>query len=260
MNLIIITCPRLAKARLSKQVAQVNEAITVGLISDIHVICMNDSDARSLTKIPYKPEEWGNDIGKGWQFFKANIINQLKKNEIDVKASNSLTYSLNSNACFPERTLTESEHSIALRHMLALEAIAAAKSPCIVLEDDALVQDQLLFHELLKLLRASMKDRLFYDLADGYIPLDAKSSKFYLNGRFQYCSKPVAVTRTLMAYAMTPRTASLLFSSLTHYSLPIDMQFQVILNSLCVPGLSLVNTPFVHGSKSNAMASAIKQH
>jgi hypothetical protein len=259
MNLIIVTCPKLANARLLKQISQLNEAISVGLLSNIHIICMDDSEARDLINIPYKPDKWENDIADGWLFFKDNIAVILNQGISCLNAYSKALESLTPSSCFPKRKLTESEHSVALRHMLAIEMIAHSKSPCIVLEDDAVVENKLVFLELLKALRESIKPRVFYDLTDGYVPLNLKYAKFYHVGNLQYCPKPIAATRTLMAYAMSPETAQLLFNSLTHYSLPIDMQFQVFLKHLSLPGLSLVNTPFMHGSKNNAMASAVLQ-
>jgi hypothetical protein len=218
---------------------------------------MDDLEAKSLVKAKYKPEEWNNDIAEGWESFRNNMIIQMDHDSVDA---NKLIQTLTANVCFPKRELTESEHSVALRHILAIEAIAHGKFPCIVLEDDAMVQDELLFFELLKSLCTSTRPRIFYDLADGYIPLAADTSQFHQIGRLQFCPKPVGITRTLMAYAMSPETAKLLLNSIKHYSLPIDMQFQVLLNRLCLPGLSLINSPFVHGSKTKAMVSSIRQH
>jgi hypothetical protein len=256
MNIIIITCPNLALDRLSTQIAQMSPAVAAGLISKLHIICMDDSEARRRVNTPYMPEKWSIDIAIGWENFRGNIIAQFEPN--DTSRVNYLQ-TLTSGACFPSRTLTSSEHSVALRHILAIETIARANSPCIVIEDDALVRDESLFHELLQGFRTFCKNRIFYDLTDGYIPTAKSTFKALQIGRLRYCPRPVAATRTLMAYAMSPYTAKILFNSLTHYSLPIDMQIQVLLSRLYLPGLLLANSPFVHGSKTDAMSSSVRQ-
>lgn len=256
MNLIIITCPQLAADRLSTQITQINPAIAAGYISRLEIICMDDTEARYLANTSYRPERWVNDIATGWDLFKYNIISNLQGG--DSGLGNRLE-ALTSDICFPSRLLTQSEHSVALRHILAIEAIARASSPCIVLEDDALVCDKLLFHELLRSFDQCSRSRVFFDLADDYIPIRMAAHKPLKIGKLRYCMKPTAITRTLMAYAMFPETAGLLLKSLTHYSLPIDMQLQVLLCKLCLPGLSLINSPFRHGSKTNAMPSSVRQ-
>lgn len=217
---------------------------------------MDDTEARSLANTGYHPERWDDDIAAGWPLFKQNIIAQSQNFGSDLESH---LEALTSDICFPSRLLTQSEHSVALRHILAIEAISRSSSPCIVLEDDALVCDKLLFHELLQSFRQCSRTRVFFDLADDYIPIRIATSKPLEIGKLRYCMKPTAITRTLMAYAMFPEAASLLLRSLTHYSLPIDMQLQVLLCKLCFPGLSLINSPFRHGSKTNAMPSSVRQ-
>jgi len=256
MNLIIVTCPRLASDRLLRQVAEINSAIGQGLITCLQIICMDDVEAQRLVTIRYCPERWSSDIAIGWEFFKKNIISFSQNGDQSPK---SLIDVLSSSLCFPSRPLTPSEHSIALRHILAIEAIARADCPCIVLEDDALVANNTLFHELITSFRNYSRSRMFYDLADQYIPDSLTNSRLLQVGSLQYTARSTAITRTLMAYAMLPHTADLLLNSLTHYSLPIDMQLQVVLCKLGIPGLSLRNSPFRHGSKTNAMPSSVRQ-
>lgn len=256
MNLIIVTCPQLVSERLPSQIVQMNGAMTAGLISSIHIICMNDIKARSLVKVEYKYNNWSTDIAAGWETFKQNIIAQLKTTDACV---NDYRYVLSADYCFPGRELTQSEHSVALRHIIAIEIIASSNSPCLVLEDDALVDDDKLLYCLLHNLSQHCKNRVFYDLSDGYIPIDMASSKLCRVDRLEYAVRPIAVTRTLMAYAMSPPTAKLLMNSLVHYSLPIDMQLQSLLYQLCLPGMSLINTPFRHGSKAGFLTSSVQQ-
>ena len=256
MNLVIVTCPQLATDRLSRQVAQINSAIAAGFITGLQIICMDDSKARRLVSTCYRPEKWASDITIGWELFRHNIIAQSQNFD---SSEDSHLDALTSDVCFPPRLLTPSEHSIALRHILAIEAIAHANSPCIVLEDDALVCDELLFLDLVQGFCNYSRTRLFYDLSDGYIPIGMARSKPIQIGRLQYCVRPTAITRTLMAYAMFPETAGLLLNALCYYSLPIDMQLQVLLCRHCIPGLSLINSPFMHGSKNGATPSSVRQ-
>jgi hypothetical protein len=256
MNIIIITCPQLANQRLSVLIAQMKAAVTLGHISSMQIICMDDAESRRLVNARYCPERWASDIASGWEFFKDNIIAQAHKR--DPNGIEKL-YKLPPDVCFPSRNLTKSEHSVARRHIFAIQTIACANSPYIVLEDDALVFDELLFHELLKSFRDFPKKRVFFDLADNYISIPKEKVKLFKVGKLLYCKKSTAVTRTLLAYAIYPETAGILFSNLIYYSLPIDMQLQVLFQKLCIPGLSLTNSPFSHGSKTNAMPSSINQ-
>jgi GR25 family glycosyltransferase involved in LPS biosynthesis len=239
-----------------KQINQMTSAIAAGLVSEIYVVCMDDAESRRQVTTEYRSSEWANDIAAGWEIFKRNIVANLSTNDCTRESSQR---KLTPGACFPCRQLSQSEHSVALRHIYALETIAKAKSPCLVLEDDAIVRDEELLHELLLNLRQHCKPRVYYDLCDDYISIDKIESKSIFSGSFEYSMKVTAVTRTLLAYAMAPSTASLLLNSLTHYSLPIDMQFQVSLSRLQLPGLCLINSPFVHGSKTGALPSSIHQ-
>jgi hypothetical protein len=252
MNIIIITCPKLSAERLATQVSQLNNAIAGGRISRLEIICMNDSEAFELAKTPYKPENWNNDICLGWNSFQENIITQLGERKCEINEISPTTY-------LPPRKLSHSEHSVALRHLLAIKAIACGKSPCLVLEDDALIKEPILFQELVQYLSTSHKPRLFYDLTDSYIPIRAEGHKVINVGNLKYCCRPIAITRTLMAYSISPEMARLFLDSIKYYSLPIDMQIQVLLTRLCIPGVSLVNSPFAHGSKSGQILSSVYQ-
>ena len=99
MNLIIVTCPKLALTRLPRQISQMSRAITRGLISDLHIICMDDSEARDQVKATYKSGEWNNDIAEGWESFRKNMLAQI---DHDVSDTNRLIHRLTAHACFPE--------------------------------------------------------------------------------------------------------------------------------------------------------------
>jgi len=256
INIIIITCPQLAPHRLSRQITQIHSAIKAGLVSSIEIICMDDSELNLLVTTKYISEGWNSDIAAGWDFFKYNIIAQAQSSESNIK---DYLESMSSITCFPKRLLTQSEHSVALRHIYAIESVARSNTPCIILEDDALVRDEVLFHDLLQGLSSYTKHRLFFDLSDSYIPIGKTDYKTIKIGKLSYSTKPIAVTRTLMAYALFPEVARLLTNSLTCYSLPIDMQLQVLLSRLCIPGVSIINSPFRHGSKTNALPSFVRQ-
>ena len=231
-----------------------SKSISAGQILNLQFICMNDLELQRLTKIQYLPNEWNNDIDAGLDIFNENISNNtnstfngLRQNSIEQGRS-----------YFPARFLSESEHSVAMRHVHALNIIANGQSPCIVLEDDAQITNQTLFHSLIENFKEDFLERAFYDLCDDFIPIVYSSGRYCKKRDCNYWIKPIAVTRTLMAYALSPITAKRLLSAFSHYSLPIDMQFQVLLSKLNIPGLSLINTPFSHGSKSGDFASAIK--
>jgi len=255
MEIIILTCPYVAADRLPSQILQLTRTIELGLITGVKLICMQDAEALQIADIQYCPSEWKDDIGIGWQIFSKNISAQVGRS---LEEFGSLSNE-QASRYFPPRMLTNSEHSIAYRHIIALKYVAGGKSTCLILEDDAMVKDIELFCEMLGELKKCCKPRVFYDLADGYIPIIAENKKSFNVGNLRYIINPIGLTRTLMAYAMTPRTAREILNSLEYYSLPIDMQLQVALKRLNMPGLSLLNSPFVHGSKSDIVASSVYQ-
>jgi len=255
MNLIIITCPHLASIRLPKVMFQIKNAIAKGLISAIKIICPKDEDLWVANDIPYNYLHWQNDIRIAWAVFSQNIV--TSGGYRDNTGLRQVSHYLNPSTCFPPRLLSDSEHSIALRHILAIKTISMLDHPCLVLEDDVIVRDENMFCYLLGALTANCKDRVFYDLCDNYIPISATKAKPFYDGPLRYSINEIAITRTLMAYAISPRTARIILDSFHHYSLPIDMQIQVILSSMSMPGLSLISSPFVHGSKTGAFSSSI---
>jgi len=257
MNLIIVTCPQLAPKRLCRLIAQLTCAIESGLVTSLHIICMGDLEAQELVETRYKPERWNDDISMGWEAFKSNIIAMSCKSGVSAERGEGL---LSPCTYFPSRHLTQSEHSITFRHILAIKHIINTKTASVVLEDDAVIADEKMFLELLYSLNRYTKRRVFFDLCDDYIPHYTDSCNSLLIGNLRYWIKPNAITRTLMAYAMFPETANLILDSLKNYSLPIDMQMQVALSEQGIPGLSIVNSPFQHGSKRNVMPSAVRQY
>ncbi|WP_170952891.1 glycosyltransferase family 25 protein [Synechococcus sp. UW179B] len=218
---------------------------------------MEDSYALLQVDSAYRPDQWASDIESGWDFFKENISTRILNTTIYTEKSSN---SLGPSGFFPPRLLTKSEQSVAMRHILAIKATARSNIPCIILEDDALIGDQALFHELIHYLRDEYKNRVFFDLTDNYIPLNVNHHKKLSTGNLHFCIMPIAITRTLMAYAISPEIARALLESLSCYSLPIDMQLQVSLSRLLLPGMSLINSPFIHGSKNNAITSSVLQH
>jgi hypothetical protein len=253
MFLVIISCPKLSH-RLPAQIERLNTAILAGLISGLYIISMNDEELKSQVSIQYRQDKWASDIVDGWDFFLENIV--LARGSMDSVLAIS-SKGLSPNSFFPFRELSQGEHSVALRHILAMQIAARQNCPCLILEDDALICDQVLFFQLLRNLRLYCKPRVFYDLCDDFVPLDHNASKHFRLGVLQFHVKTIAITRTLLAYAIAPETAGMLLASFAHYSLPIDMQLQVLLARMCMPGLCLVNSPFAHGSKNGTFLSSI---
>lgn len=255
MNIIIITCPDLAPARLQSQLDQIRPYIQLNLISAINVICMSDSNARIVSGVPYCPEKWCSDITSAWDIFRQNFINcAARYQHLPVVLGQ-----INPDRLFPPRRLTGSEHSVAMRHYIALRHAAESRLPSLILEDDALIANTNVFCEFLTSFPAMCMDRVYYDLADDYIPINLPMQCLRDSGILRYCFNPVAVTRTLMAYAVTPYTAQTILDSTRYYSLPIDMQLQSSLARLCMPGITLINSPFRHGSKSTLIPSSVRQ-
>ena len=160
---------------------------------------------------------------------------------------------------FPPRELTKTEHSIAMRHLIALNIISQGIKPAIILEDDALIAHSSLMNQLLHVFRSSIKDNIFYDLCDNYMPSRQDRSKEVFFGGVKFTVTPIGITRTLMAYALSPKSAQRIVDSLSLYSLPIDMQIQIQLTKLLMPGASIVSSPFIHGSKSGSFSSSVHQ-
>ena len=219
---------------------------------------MSDASLNNYVHAEYYPANWDSDILSGWDFFLQNIyvsINQSANNHHLNCLEN-----IGPSSVFPARQLTKSEHSIARRHLYALKIISNSRSPCIVLEDDAIVANEDLFFELINFINDWKKQHIFFDLTDEFIPVNFKEKRAFNSGNLNFSIRSTAITRTLMAYAIFPETAYQLYNSIKKYSLPIDMQFQVAFNALGLPGLSIINSPFSHGSKIGNNSSSVYQN
>ncbi|WP_226414697.1 glycosyltransferase family 25 protein [Synechococcus sp. MU1642] len=219
---------------------------------------MSDAKLGGCVHSRYYPDNWDSDILLGWDFFLQNIYAS-----IDQSANNhNLNYieNISPSSAFPARQLTKSEHSIARRHLYALKMISNSQSPCIVLEDDAIVANENLFFELINFINDWKKQHIFFDLTDEFIPVNCNEKRAFNSGNLKFSMRSIAITRTLMAYAIFPETAYQLYNSMKEYSLPIDMQFQVALKVLGLPGLSIINSPFSHGSKIGNNPSSVYQN
>jgi len=256
MQVIIITCPKLVMQRLPPLVGQLGYAISKGLVSNVQIICMTDHDLTKAVKLEYRSDLWEADVSVGWPKFKANILTINKRSLSDPELWGD---SLTAQSCFPRRELSSAEASVAMRHIRSWQIVAHQNEPCLILEDDVVIKNQSLFTSLLRGLNRHMKNRLFYDLCDEYIPVVQLYSRQLCIESLNFAVDSIATTRTLMAYAISPGLALHIMSSMSHFSLPIDMQLQAEFCRLAIPGVSLLNSPFIHGSKSGAMVSSINQ-
>ena len=102
---------------------------------------MSDTTACSQIDIPYCPDSWKDEILVSWDQFLENAIHS---SSALATSKDSLTPEL----LFPPRQLTNSEHSITMRHLIAIKLIGNGIKPAIIIEDDAIISDNSLINRL----------------------------------------------------------------------------------------------------------------
>lgn len=257
-SLIIITCPATVK-RLSFLVETVRATIEEGIIRDIHIICGADDQFVDYSS-KYLPDReiWNSTIKSIWHHIALNIY-RIKALQVPRENHCELLVSIiesDPELYFPFRELTQTEISVAARHLQALDYISNCSSclPTIIIEDDAQLKSEHALRRIIKFIHSTMniKDVVYFDLCDNYIPgLHAsnvsKSDSIATLAGFR-CLQ-VAITRTLMAYSLSPRAAALMADTTDSFCIPIDMHYQYILESHSIPGYTLLDSIFIHGSK-----------
>lgn len=256
MKIFIVTCPQLANKRLSPIIEKIIPLVSEGLISSIEIISESDDSLSKKLGDIYNRSKWNEDIKKGWGMFYRNLAWSLDSR------GNRLPDDAIIDPCkvFPGRELTISEHSIALRHIKAIKEISKEPDTCMVLEDDAMIKSYENISKLVKMVLQGYEKVTFFDLCDNFIPIPKSNNLFRksIDG-LDIVKHPIAITRTLMAYAINAKTANIIYNGIKHYSLPIDMQLQAIISEKQIPGFSVTSPLFIHGSKSGEFDSAIDQ-
>lgn len=157
----------------------------------------------------------------------------------------------NLNTYFAPRQLSFSEIDVACRHYSALQLASKSNNYSLILEDDAIPKNNT-FDFLSAFIASSGSPSLcshlvFLDMCDYPSILD-----------FLGCSYFTAVTRTLCAYVVSPRTATLLLQNFSPFSLPVDLHFQYILSKLSHPGSAAPKgSSFLNGSLAGYFRSSI---
>ena len=258
MHIVIITCPDLASKRLDKLFRQLIPLVEKGQIQTISAITSTDAELYTLDKANYSPSNWSRDIVAGWGGFLNNII-CIKQRDLGSSNLDGILSNLpEPKASFPPRKLSAAEHSITFRHRYALDLSSKKTSQTIVLEYDACIQSIDLLCKVIDFLSTNIQVNYYIDLSDQFIPTKKHKGLAYNLDGVGFKRSGVAITRTLLAYSISPILAARLLAETKTYSLPIDMQMQVALCKLAIPGLQIANSPFVHGSKAGICTSSIQ--
>ncbi len=258
MHIIIITCPQLALQRVDKLFKQLLPLVEKGQIQTVSTITSTDAELYKLGEAEYLPSNWTGDIISGWGGFLNNLL-CVRQRDLGYSHFNKMLCNLpEPKVCFPPRILSAAEHSITYRHRYALELSSKKSSRTIILEDDAFIESIDSLYKVIDFLESNIQANYYVDLADKFIPTKKQKGLAYnLNG-VGFKRSEVAITRTLLAYSISPLLAARLLAQTKTYSLPIDMQMQVAFCKLAIPGLQIVDSPFTHGSKTGAYKSAIQ--
>ena len=96
-----------------------------GIINNTYIHCSDDAFYMN-SNIVYDPSSWKSEIEIGKGLFLDNIFPKININDKDNADI--------IDRIFPERTLTESEVSVAYRHLYALKCISESKSLGIILK------------------------------------------------------------------------------------------------------------------------------
>jgi len=249
LDLIIITCPRLASKRLGNSIEQLLLPISHGLINTVTLITGSEYNYERTLGIAFRKSLWYDHLEVGWDHFRENIIYspQLRgTNEAVLK-----------DLYFRSRSLTKNERSICYRHIYAWHLAASRDCPVLILEDDIHINSMQKLTELLRFFRLVKLEFGYADLADNYIPITKNRDDRLLSKTLNIYQTSEPKTRTLSAYMVCPSLAKDLLAHSSCISLPIDMHLQYLLVKLGITGLYIEESPFSHGSKNGTLKSEI---
>lgn len=262
MNIIIITCPSLIGSRLSPQISQLINFLTVSQsIESLHIITSDDEKYLPFTDF-YQPDLWRFHIQSISPFLYANLLAISSSFSSSSPYSNSDLFKMSSlnpdvNQYFLPRKLSFAEHSIFARHFHALRLAASFSAPSLVLEDDALISHPINFGFLVDVLDNANYQNYFLDCTSNYIPLlpSLLENKFH-HGSLSFVKSKIALTRTLLAYSIAPHLSRLMLNFPSQYALPVDLHYQFLFKELAISGLSVTSPVFEHTSKTGVYESS----
>ena len=249
----IITCPKLAPIRLPRLLKSINKLKDDGVIDRIKLIDGEDKKYSEYSANNYMPNNWNNHIKLGAPYFAYNMISvKSYEQEFPKIYSNMLE---NLKEYFPPRRLTGVEHSISNRHYFALEQISHADGLGIVFEDDVIINERSMNTKKLLSSMAEITKPYYFDLCDKTIPIP-RLGKEIVFAEHKARRLKHAFIRTLQTYALRKETAKMLLDAYMGYSLPADMHLQIVADRIKIPGLSIEDSSFLHGSKIGVFSSS----
>jgi len=258
MIILIITCPSLYPKRVPRLLDALHQSGLSTLCSSTHIISGSDEFISLETECYYVPQNWSSDIRAGWGAFLGNIL-AIQPNSADLSLSDRLSLfgETHPSLSLPPRLLTQAEQSVFRRHIYACKIVTCLGEPALVLEDDATILEGSNISDLVTTLQLLCLRPSFIDLADDFIPPWASAAPYPTTQGIDFLSHHVAITRTLIGYAIGPSLASVLYRSSKHFSLPIDMHYQKVFCELKISGFRPSINFFSHGSKSGEFASSL---
>jgi hypothetical protein len=258
MILLIITCPSLYPTRVPRLLDALRQSGLSALCSSTHIISGSDEFISLETECHYVPKNWSSDIRAGWGAFLGNILaTQPKSADLSLCDRLSLSSKIHPSVALPPRLLTQGEQSVFRRHIYACKIVTSLGEPALVLEDDATILEGSNISDLVMTLQLLCLGPSFIDLADDFIPPWASATPYPTTQGIEFLSYHVAITRTLLGYAIGPSLASALYSSSKQFSLPIDMHYQKVFCELKISGFRPSIDFLRHGSKSGEFASSL---
>ncbi len=209
----------------------------------------------------YQSNLWDQHIWEGSYIFTLNALNAIRNTTFEENlgkfglcsfAKDSFVQSI-----FPSRSLSQPEHDVLNKHYYALQVASLQNEWTLIIEDDAclgrFLNQHLIKESIPRWLNKGTSGLGYEDLCQYKCYLDNHKNK----------SKPhilnlgIAMTRTLCAYLVSPRTAHILFSDYLPYSLPADLHMQRLLIKHRIPGYLWFPGLIRNGSKTGNFQSAI---
>ena len=197
----------------------------------------------------YTPSSWINDLNTGRKYFLSNIENILDKER----------ESLAIDQIFHKRLLSNPEHDVLLKHFRCINEASKSNVNSLIIEDDALLPDELLMQFIQVIEKFKGGNNIFHDLCEYPSFLDLQLIRNVdINQKFSHFNLDIAIVRTLCAYLISPDIAKQLCFQFAPYSLPADFHFQKLLFELKIKGSATCPGIIQNGSQSNIFKSSIQ--
>lgn len=256
---VVATC-RSFHARHSLIFSQHNEKLSEKFDWPFFILDYDSCDFLESNQSEYLPALWTKQLANSYHIHLYNSIYNdpvfnISSRSIKQRYLQLCDLAISSNL-FPPRQLRLAEHSLLKKHYLALKFCVLKDQPLLVIEDDAIFNNDIsigFLDDSIKILNSTCG---FLDLIGQ--PVAIKQGYSRPSHLISVVSLPVAMTNTTCAYVIHPNLAKTLCERFFPYSLPIDFHLQYLFCKLGLKGLTVTRPVFKNGTSIGKLASSVQ--